>query len=107
VFAEDQVVMRAHDEISAAPATAPTLAAIFTRWHAAMERGNGPSGTDADFAAADDLADLASLAPVVDPLDMWRKLAIAFDVTSRRHTGPAAALMAEARTALGIAPTLH
>lgn len=64
---------------------------------------------DATFARLVDemkhLEEAASALPVVDALDMWRKVVMSLVWSDYAH--PAAALVQEARAALGIAPTVH
>lgn len=49
----------------------------------------------------------AAKRPTLEPLDIWRKVAMVMDVTVR-HAGAEAVLMQEASAALGIkAPTRH
>lgn len=89
-------------EVSAAAQRSQILAVIFARWLPVAQRVN--EGTSTETEEAEDRALMAQMSelPAVDTMDVWRKVAMAFDVTDRYHTGHAATLRHEARAALGI-----
>ena len=103
--AGDALFRRAREEVTAAVPSA--LTAIFDQWLPLAQKSADGTATDADIERDLSLVDVAAKLPTVKPLDVWRKVAMVMDVTAR-HTGAAAALMQEARVALGIkAPTQH
>lgn len=105
--AADALFRRAREGVAPNPVEG-TLAAIFDRWLPIAQRVQ--DGTSTEGEEAEDLSIVAAVAAItsVDPLDVWRKVAMVFDVTDHHHTGGAAALMQEAREALGIkAATRH
>jgi hypothetical protein len=101
----DALFRRAREEVAAA--TESPLAGIFDQWLPLAQRSADGTATDADIERDLSLVDEAAKLPTVEPLDVWRKVAMVMDVTAR-HMGAEAALMQEARAALGIkAPTQH
>ncbi|MFP5481140.1 MAG: hypothetical protein ACLGIE_15855 [Alphaproteobacteria bacterium] len=102
----DALFRRAREE-ALSPAPESPLAAIFDQWLPLAQKSADGTATDADIHRDLSLVDAAAKLPTVEPLDVWRKVAMVMDVTAR-HTGAEAALMQEARAALGIkAPTQH
>ncbi|WP_374646645.1 hypothetical protein [Tabrizicola sp.] len=102
----DALFRRAREEAEAA-AQSP-LAAIFDQWLPLAQKSADGLSTEAEIDADLTLVRMAADLPAVEPLDIWRKVAMVFDVTEPRHAGAAAALMQEARAALGLtAPTQH
>jgi hypothetical protein len=104
-YTADALFRRAREEASAA--TQSPLAAIFDQWLPIVQKSADGTATDADIDRDLSLVATAAKLPTVEPLDVWRKVAMVMDVTAR-HTGAEAVLMQEARAALGIkAPTQH
>lgn len=96
---------RAREEVTSA--TESPLAAIFGQWLPLAQKSADGTATEADIDRDLSLVDVAAKLPTVEPLDVWRKVAMVMDITAR-HTGAEAVLMQEARAALGIkAPTQH
>mgnify|MGYP001765409129 CR=1 FL=1 len=101
----DALFQRAREEAAACQQS--PLAGIFDQWLPLAQKSAEGTSTDAEIARDLSLTAAAVVLPTVEPLDLWRKVAMAFDVTAC-HKGAAAALMQEARAALGIkAPTQH
>lgn len=102
----DALFRRAREE-ALSPAPESPLAAIFDQWLPLAQKSADGTATDADIDCDLSLVAAAATLPTVEPLDVWRKVAMVMDVTAI-HKGAAAALMQEARAALGIkAPTCH
>lgn len=103
--AADALFRRAR--VETAPKAGDTLATVFAEWLAVEAQTEGTD--DVTFARlADEMKRMEAVAaalPVVDPLDVWRKVVMSLVWCDYAH--PAAALLQEARAALGIAPTLH
>lgn len=106
--AAEELFRRARVEAAPKEAAETTLASIFARWLPLARKSAEGRATEAEITEDLNLVDAAAALPAVEPLDIWRKVAMAFDVTDHRHAGAAAALMQEARAALGIpTPTRH
>lgn len=99
--AADALFRRAREEVAPKPVEG-TLAAIFDLWLPIAQRVQDGTSTETEETQDLSLVAAATNLSPVDPLDVWRKVAMVFDVTDHHHKGPAAALMQEAREALGI-----
>jgi hypothetical protein len=107
-IAAEVLFRRAREEASSLALTAPTLSTIFERWLPLARKTQDGTATEAEIAEDLALVRLAAQMPITDALDVWRKLAMVFDITDPGHAGTEAQVMAEARAALGITePARH
>lgn len=97
----DALFRRAREEaLSLAPQS--RLAVIFDQWLPLAQKSADGTATGADIDRDLSLVAVAAKLPALEPLDVWRKVAMVFDVMEPRHAGAAAAMMQEARAALGL-----
>jgi hypothetical protein len=107
-LAAEALFRRAREEASSLALKAPTLSAVFERWLPLARKTQDGTATEAEVAEDLALVRLAAQMPATDALDVWRKLAMVFDITDPGRTGAEAQVMAEARAALGITePVQH
>jgi hypothetical protein len=106
-FAAEALFRRAREEVSTTAPRPPVLASIFDRWLPLAQRSADGTATDDEVMEGLALVRMAVQVPAADPLDVWRKVAMTFDLFDPYHIGTAAALMDEARQALGIKPDAH
>ncbi len=100
--ATEELLRRAQAEASVAVANSTDLGMIFDRWLPLAEAAQMPDASEEQIEASNALAAEAMWLTANDPLDIWRKVAMALDITDRFHTGAAATLLREAGAALGI-----